>query len=135
MLTRMGNHPFAVNHFNKWLGGIGDIYNVDILDLFYWEQRAGNWLAMCQLEFDIAWKDIFTPYNCRLLLIDMLSVDDIYRRPPQHELYKKMILTLWPEVLAEPINPHKVQTRVQRLKRQIKYHWATIKHFLSNHSS
>ena len=128
-LTRMGNHPFAVKHFSKWLGGIGDIYNVDILDLFYWEQRAGNWLAMCQLEFDIAWKDIFTPYNCRLLLMDMLSAADIYRRPPQYELYKKMILTLWPEVLAEPINPHKVQTRRQRLKRQIKYRWAIIKHF------
>jgi hypothetical protein len=86
---------------------------VDVLDLFYWEQRAGNWLATCELEFDIAWKDIFTPYNCRLLLMDMLSADDIYRRPPQYELYKKMILTLWPEVLAEPINPHKVKTRVQ----------------------
>ncbi len=134
-LTRMGNHPFAVNHFNKWLKSIGDIYNVDILDLFYWEQRAGNWLAMCQLEFDIAWKDIFTPYNCRLLLMDMLSADDIYRRPPEYELYKKMILALWPEVLAEPINPHRVQTRMQRLKRQIKYHWAIVKNFLSNHSS
>jgi hypothetical protein len=134
ILTRMGSHPFAVDHFNKWLRGIGDIYNVDILDLFYWEQRAGNWLAMCQLEFDIAWKDIFTPYNCRLLLMDMLSADEIYRSPPQHELYKKMILKLWPEVLAEPINPHKVRTRMQRLKRQIKYHWATIKHSLSNYS-
>ena len=128
----MGNHPFAVKHFNKWLRDIGEPYNVDILDLFYWEQRVGNWLAMCESEFDIAWKDIFTPYNCRLLLMDMLSVDDIYKRPPQYKLYKKMILTLWPEVLAEPINPHKVQTRMQRLKRQIKYHGATLKHFLSS---
>jgi hypothetical protein len=134
LLTRMGSHPFAVNHFNKWLEGIGEIYNVDILDLFYWEQRAGNWLAMCQLEFDIAWKDIFTPYNCRRLLMGMLSADEIYRRPPQYELYKKMISTLWPEVLVEPINPHRVQTRIQRLKRRIKSHWATIKHFLSNDS-
>jgi hypothetical protein len=132
VLAGMGNHPFAVDHFNKWLNGIGEPYNVDVLDLFYWEQRAGNWLAMCQLEYDIARKDTFTPYNCRQLLMNMLSADDIYRRPPQYALYKKMIQTLWPEVLAEPINPHRVRTRTQRLKRRMKSHLATLKHSLSN---
>jgi hypothetical protein len=125
--TGMKNHPFAVSHFNEWCNSLGNIYNVNILDLFYWEQRAGNWLAMCQLEFDSAWKDIFSPYNCRSLLTQMLSVQDIYRCAPYYELYMKIILTLWPEVLIEPINPQKIATPTQRLKRHMKHCWSALK--------
>ena len=104
-LQIMGENSFALHHFQRWLSGTGEIYNLDILDLFEWEQGHGNWLAMCQTEFDIAWKDIFTPFNCRNLLITMLSVDEQYRRPP-YELHEKIISKLWPELLSVPINPH-----------------------------
>lgn len=83
-----GKNQFAIKHFENWLLGLGGIYNFDVLDLFEWEQGHGTWLAMCQLEFDIAWKDIFTPFNCRSLLITMLSVKEKYRMPPKYELHK-----------------------------------------------
>ncbi|QQR67720.1 MAG: hypothetical protein IPI25_05845 [Candidatus Brocadia sp.] len=102
----MGKNQFAIKHFENWLLGLGGIYNFDVLDLFEWEQGHGTWLAMCQLEFDIAWKDIFTPFNCRSLLITMLSVKEKYRMPPKYELHKKLILKLWPELLRVSINPH-----------------------------
>ena len=72
-----------------------------------WELDDGNWLAMCQLEFDIAWKDLFTPYNCRSIINTMLSVKLDYMMPPKNEFYMKLINNLWPDVLDIPINPHK----------------------------
>lgn len=104
--VNMGKHQFAIKYFANWLSGLGEMYNLDVLDLFEWEQGHGVWLAMCQLEFDIAWKDIFTPFNCRYLLINMLSVKDKHRWPPNYELHKKLIVKLWPELLSVSINPH-----------------------------
>jgi hypothetical protein len=118
-LQWMGSNPFAVRHFHEWLEKLGEIYNVHILDLFEWEQGHGNWLAMCQLEFDSAWKDIFTPFNCRRLLITMLSVDEKFRKPPKSLLYKNLIETMWPEVLGIPINPHKKKTIYSFIKSRI----------------
>jgi hypothetical protein len=104
-LQKMGLQPFVIDSYNQWLSGLGPIYNVHPLDLFEWEQGHGNWLAMCQLEFDIAWQDIFTPYNCRKLLETMLSVKNEYRESPDYKLHKLLISNLWPELLEVPINP------------------------------
>lgn len=122
----MGGDLFATRAFEKWLMGTKDIFNYNLLDLFYWEQRCGNWLAMCQLEFDIAWKDIFTPFNCRELLVNMLGVEEAYRKPPAYQLYKQVMLQLWPEVLSAPINPHKEKSVAvlakSFLKNQLRRH-------------
>ncbi|MBE0669589.1 MAG: hypothetical protein IH588_03285 [Anaerolineales bacterium] len=106
-LERMGKSRYVLDSFDKWLRGAENIYNYDVLDLHEWEQGHGNWLAMCQLEFDIAWKDLITPYNCRELLETMLSVDKKYRKAPDYLLYKAIIYNLWPELLNVPVNPHK----------------------------
>ena len=116
----MGNDPFAVRSFEKWLKGIPDTFNYNLLDLFYWEQRGGNWLAMCQSEFDIAWRDIFTPFNCRNLLMNMLGVEENYRKPPKYELYTEVMLQLWPEILSAPINPHKQKNMSAMLKSSLR---------------
>ena len=122
----MGNDLFATRSLEKWLAGTQDVFNYNLLDLFYWEQRCGNWLAMCQLEFDIAWKDIFTPFNCRELLVTMLALEGKYRKPPNYELYRQVMLRLWPEVLSVPINPHKrkgIGVLLQSfLKNQVRRH-------------
>jgi hypothetical protein len=107
LLQGMGNHPFARKHYEQWLAGVGEAYNVDVLNLFEWELDDGNWLAMCQTEFDIAWRDIFTPFNCRDLITCLLSVEEQHMKYPDYEVYRKLILNMWPEVLSVPINPHK----------------------------
>lgn len=119
-LQRMGTNRFAIDHFERWLAGLGNIYNLHPLDIFEWEQGHGNWLAMCQLEFDSAWKDIFTPFNCRALLLDMLSVREEFRRPPDYTFYKLMISRLWPEVLGVPVNPHLKAPFYSRLDPRLK---------------
>jgi hypothetical protein len=103
----IGTDQYAVTEIKKWLAGLGDIHNLDRDTVFYWEQRASNWLATTQLEFDIAWRDIFAPYNCRGMLMTMLAVRAKDRKVPHNRLHKELIRNLWPEVLTEPVNPHK----------------------------
>lgn len=117
ILEDMDSNPFAIQHFQQWLDEVGELYNVNLLDLFEWEIGSGNWLAMTQLEFDIAWKDIFTPFNCRAIMTLMLSVDEPYRKGPQNVLFLETIHALWPEVLCEPINPHKTAKPLSLLRR------------------
>ncbi len=119
-LQRMGTCPYNMQSFGDWMDNLGNIYNIPILDMFEWEQGHGNWLAMCQLEFDIAWKDLFAPFNCRNLLTTLLSVDRVYRDAPNYDLFLNIIERLWPDLLSVPINPHKNKTRNKRLSDSIK---------------
>jgi hypothetical protein len=116
----MGTHRFPTRHFNNWLKGLGPIYNVKTADLFQWEHAHGNWLAMTQLQFDLAWHEIITPYNCREVLTTFLSVPEQYRTPPEYVLYRTLIKTLWPELLSVPINPHKQRSLLVRVKNKVK---------------
>ena len=119
-LQSMGQNEFAMRYFSEWLQGLSNVHNVKVLDLFEWEQGHGNWLAMTQLEFDSAWRDIFTPYNCRNVLTTMLSVDEKYRKAPNYELFLALIRKLWPETLCEPINPQNKGIMAKRFKRKVK---------------
>lgn len=101
-LVKMGSSRFAADALGAWVAGLPRLRNPGVLDLLYWEQRCGNWLAMAQLEFDIAWRDILTPFNCRILLANMLSVSQKYRTGPRHRLFEALMRRLWPDVLAEP---------------------------------
>jgi hypothetical protein len=118
-LQRMDALPFAVKHFENWLSDVGDTHGISVLDLFEWEQGHGNWLAMTQLEFDSAWRDIFTPYNSREVLATLLSVDERYRRKPDYRLFRDLMMRLWPEVLSEPINPERRTRLPGRVRRRL----------------
>jgi hypothetical protein len=122
-LQKMDDSPFAIEAFEEWLEGLGDMHGSKLLDLFEWEQGHGNWLAMTQLEFDSAWQDIFTPYNCRDVLATLLSVEERYRVKPDYLLYRKTIERLWPDVMGEPINPAppaKRKSLASRLVRRLR---------------
>ncbi len=131
-LVGMGRHPFAVRAFDRWLAGVGNSYNLHILDLFFWEQREGNWVAMCQSEFDSAWRDIFSPFNCRLLLTCMLSVAEHQRTFPRCELHRRMMAALWPAVLGEPINPDSHLSPLESLRCKAGYHYNLIRYAAKN---
>lgn len=112
-------HPFAGEQFGAWLNEAGAPLNYNILDLFYWEQRTGSWFAQNCLEFDATWYDVFFPFNSRRLLMEMLAVDEADRQAPGHELYRQLMLRLWPAVLSEPINPNTAPKGLKRLSRAI----------------
>jgi len=105
-VAKMPEEGFALEAFDRWLRDVDEakVENLDPLTLFLWEDREGNWQAMTQLEGDIS-REIFVPYNCRLLLANMLSVPESQRTKPTCALHHKLTVSLWPEVLSEPINP------------------------------
>ena len=102
-LCKIGSHSFLIRAFEKWLSGSVK-HNVHLLDLFCWEQVAGRWQALIRAQYDIA-HESFSPFNCRDLLVTMLSVDEDCRRPPEHRILKELMENLWIEVLSVPINP------------------------------
>jgi hypothetical protein len=116
-LQRMGSERFALKSFDVWLEDARERFNVNILDLFDWEQGHGSWLAMTQLEFNIAWRDIFTPYNSRELLTTLMSVNESERESPDYRIFRRLIGELWPELLQEPINPQPTKAWARKLRR------------------
>lgn len=88
---------------------LDDLNSVDIsyskLDLFYWEQRMGTWLAHLYLERDIAQKS-FSPYCNRRIQEIMLSIPEKERMRKGRNSYLELIKIQWPELLKVPINPH-----------------------------
>lgn len=119
-LQHMGEEPFALRHFERWLEDARQRHGIHVLDLFEWEQGHGNWLAMTQLEFDIAWKEIITPYNCREILETLLAVPERQRCAPKYRLFEDLIRKLWPEVLSEPINPEPEMSALHRVVRKLR---------------
>lgn len=114
---------YVEDQLDSWIHGIRKLCknnNLDIYDMLYWEQRMGNWGAQYPAEQDIS-IDQFSPFNNRLLLTTMLSVDEKYRKDPKYILHYEIIKKLWPEILVEPIGK-------TGLKRTIKL---KIKHVLS----
>lgn len=110
------NIPYAVSQLNDWLESVQsscEKNKIDILDLFYWEQRMGNWGSMYQAEQDIAMEE-FCPFNNRKLLITLLRIDKKYRQAPNHLIYKTIINELWSDALSEPINPLNYKNKIKK---------------------
>lgn len=111
-LENMEGNNLALEEFHAWLQGAPtpeERGRIELLDLFYWEQRMGRWQAMSQLEWDLA-QETLSPYNNRELLTLLLGVDPARRDRP--DLFMAMIRKLWPELLAEPINPVPISRRL-----------------------
>ena len=119
-LIRMGDQAFAAKALDEWLATINVSSGYQTLDLFYWEQRIGRWLAANCIEYDFGWKDVLVPFNIRSLICDLLACDEHYRNPSGPELYVAIIKLLWSDVLSEPINPRECPTIWQRLQRRMK---------------
>ena len=113
----MGGGIFAIKNMKKWFNEIKTIISksgINILNLFYWEQKIGNWCASSGVDLDIAIEH-FYPFNCRKLLEILLSVNKKYREYPDVTLYKELIKQLWPDTLKVPINPTKITEKLQIL--------------------
>jgi len=81
-----------------------DSMGYSLFDLYYWEQRMGNWGSMFPAELDIA-IDEFYPFATRRLIETMLAVDEGLRLYNNSSIHRRMIELLWPELLSVPINP------------------------------
>jgi hypothetical protein len=110
-----GDDADAISAYDEWLAGIPVHATVNILDLFYWESRLGNWAAMDALALD-AFADGFSPFNCRELLEAGLGVDVAHRRAP-YSLHRQICQSAAPETLELAINTTWPEAAVAFLRR------------------
>jgi len=119
------NHPLATTEFQKWLDGARDACEasgVNILDLFFLEQRMGRWATEAFAEYDIA-HETFNPYNNRHLHCLMLGIDERHRKNRRWSVIIKQIKYMWPDVLIEPINPPDgTKDKIQQFIRRYIFH-------------
>jgi hypothetical protein len=101
------NNRFIQSEINSWYEEAkvySKQHNIPLIDLFYWEQRMGNWGARYPFEQDIAIEE-FSPFNNRSLILALMKINPKERRYPDFKFIYKLIQSLWPETLSEPINP------------------------------
>lgn len=115
------NHPFAIAEFQKWVDGAQracQTAKMNIMDLFFLEQRMGRWATEAFSEYDIA-HETFNPYNNRYLHCLMLAINERHRRNRRWAVTIKHIKYMWPEVLLEPINPpDRILDKIQQFIRR-----------------
>ena len=118
MLLFFSGHYLSKNEFVRqeleaWLtdaSQYAEKYEIPILDLFYWEQRMGNWGALQSFEKDIAIEEV-CPFNNRSIHTSLLKVKPSRRASPDYKFFKKLLQSLWPETFSEPINLDKNNLR------------------------
>jgi hypothetical protein len=106
------NHPIAISDYENWIKSAYPAClaaNMNVLVFFQLELRS-RWVANTFAECDIAYES-FNPYNNRHLYCVELAFNERFRRGVHRlDFPKKLIRSMWPEVLQEPINPKKEVT-------------------------
>jgi len=116
-------HPFIISEYNKWLTKYKRVFKKTkghILDLFLWEQFMGVVHAKAKSQNKQLGVNVMSPYNSRVLLNTMLSVNRSKRDRMDNALYNKIIAYLSNNnetVIDLPINPSKNKKRYLLLKK------------------
>ncbi len=76
----------------------------NLLDLFYWEERMGNWASKAKSELRIATR-VVSPMNNHHLWQTVLGVKHKYRATVNNKLFLAVIERLDKRLLPFPINP------------------------------
>lgn len=100
------NSNYVIHKLDEWIEPAKELCinkDFNLIDLFYWEQRMGNWGALFQAEQDLA-LEAYSPFNNRELILTLAKADVKYRQAPHYLLYVKLLEELWKETLEEPIN-------------------------------
>ena len=107
-LAKYPDEAYPINSYDKWIKENHDHFyqmGYSTLDLFYWEEILANRTAKLISEGHAVNRYIFPPFNCRILITTLLSVDPRYRQKHDNQLYTAIVNKLWPETLQEPVNP------------------------------
>ncbi|MCP4313238.1 MAG: hypothetical protein GY790_18415 [Bacteroidetes bacterium] len=100
-------YDYAQEYYHQWMTDIRELCNecnLNVINLFYWEERIANWGGQISIDKDIAQED-FNPLNSRLLNELFLSLPLKYNNEPDKKLHAKIIRNLWPELMKMPFNP------------------------------
>jgi hypothetical protein len=88
----------------------------DFRDMFYWEERTGNWAAKGKTEGALR-GNVFSPFSSHILLETLLSTNRADRDKHFNTLYDTILKILSPNALDVPINPNPRIRVIKALKR------------------
>lgn len=113
---------FIAKRYDKWLVNrlLFEKYGYHYLDMFYWEEKMGNWAAKGKTESIAFNKDIISPFNSRDLIKLLLSSKRKDRDAYFNRLYDLLIYELsgkdeW--ITKLPVNPTTKKTIVKYMKK------------------
>jgi hypothetical protein len=120
-LTGNASMKFVIKLYDSWLTNKNIFFEngYHYLDMFYWEEKMGNWSKM-KTERNALSQNVVSPFNSRNLLTHMLSTNRSDRDSHFNKLYDLIISVLSKEnkkVLKTPINPCPKQTIIKFMKR------------------
>jgi hypothetical protein len=112
---------FVISEYGKWLKNkpLFEKYGYNYLDIFYWEEKMGNWAAKAKTEAHALGRDILSPFNSRELLMLLLSTERKYRDSHFNRLYDLIINELSgndKEILKTAVNPGTKQSIIRTMK-------------------
>lgn len=117
--SRAEAYPYVIKIYEAWLIENKTTFQANgynLLDLFYWEDRMGNWAAKGKTEALLG-AEFFSPINSRKLITLLLSVDRKYRDAHFNELFNRILFHLSPELLHEPVNPDPKTKSIKMMKK------------------
>lgn len=121
-LTGNGKSALSVEIFEKWLEANKTAFKkqgYNYLDMFYWEEKMGNWCAKMKTETNALGVNVLSPFNSRGLLKLILSTNRKRRDSHYNKLYNSIIYELSgkdKEILKIPINPCTKQRIIRLMK-------------------
>ncbi len=104
---QVNRYEFVQDYYSRWMqnnNALCNCCNLNVMNLFYWEERINNWGNQIAGDKDIAQEDI-NPLNSRILNELYLSLPLKYNNEPDKKLHRKIIMNLWPELMKLPFNP------------------------------
>ncbi len=109
-LARMSGYAgsiFAIRHFNKWLKESKESFRnfgYHTLDMFFWEDRASNWMLTVKSKFLLV-SNYYSIFNSRMLFESMLMTKRKYRDAQDHKIFNYILDNTQNDLSDIPINP------------------------------
>ncbi len=109
-LARMAGYPnseFAIRQFDRWLSKSKEIFDkhgFHTLDMFFWEDRASNWMLTVKTKFLLV-SNYYSIFNSRALFESMLMTKRKYRDAQDHKIFNYILENAQHDLTNIPINP------------------------------
>jgi hypothetical protein len=87
-----------------------------VLDMFYWEEKMGNWAAKAKTEANALGQNLISPFNSTELLTILLCTRRSHRDSHKNKLYNRIAELMEPKAIGIPINPCRKQKVITTMK-------------------
>ncbi|GAB4247540.1 MAG: hypothetical protein Tsb0034_26790 [Ekhidna sp.] len=109
-IARITGYPksaYAINAIRSWLKQskkLFDSLGYHLLDMLFWEERAGNWAARSKSKFLMVCNHV-SIFNSRRLFDTMLNTKRKYRDAQMHKIFDSILANAELPIHDIPINP------------------------------